>query len=48
MKEYTNPTVVTLGTVAELTETVKPDKCGGSADAALPTQLKNEFGTPHC
>jgi hypothetical protein len=48
MKEYTDPTIATLGTVAELTATVEPDKCGGSGDAYLPQQLSEEFGTPHC
>jgi hypothetical protein len=42
MKEYADPTIVTLGTVAELTATV--DKCGGSGDAFIETPpLKEEF-----
>ncbi len=32
MKDYQNPTIVTLGTVAELTQS--SNKCGGSADVA--------------
>lgn len=40
MKEYTDPTIETLGTVAELTQV---DKCGGSADSAFPTLLEDRF-----
>jgi hypothetical protein len=40
MKEYTDPTIETLGTVASLTEV---DKCGGSADSAFPTLLEERF-----
>jgi hypothetical protein len=42
MKAYEDPTIVTLGTVAELTEVVV-DKCGGSGDAAFPDILENRF-----
>jgi hypothetical protein len=34
MKAYTDPTIETLGTLAELTET--ENKCGGSGDAFHP------------
>ncbi len=44
-KAYADPTIVTLGTVAELTETLV-DKCGGSGDAAFPDILENRFA-PH-
>jgi hypothetical protein len=42
MKAYEDPTIVTLGTVAELTETLV-DKCGGSGDAAFPDILEQRF-----
>jgi hypothetical protein len=42
VKEYADPTIVTLGTVAELTATI--DKCGGSGDAFIEQPpLKEEF-----
>jgi hypothetical protein len=41
MKEYTDPTIETLGTVSELTALI--DKCGGSADSAFPTLLEERF-----
>jgi hypothetical protein len=40
MKEYTDPTIETLGSVVDLTAV---DKCGGSADAAFPTLLEERF-----
>ena len=40
MKAYENPTIVTLGTVAEFTEV---DKCHGSGDTAYPDVLENRF-----
>ena len=48
MKAYENPTIETLGTVAELTAVV--DKCGGSGDSAFPVQLEERFETrpPGC
>jgi hypothetical protein len=46
MKAYENPTVVTLGKVAELTASVgEPDKCHGSGDTAFPDILENKFST---
>lgn len=42
MESYTEPTIETLGTVAELTMTLE-DKCGGSGDAAFPQQLEERF-----
>jgi hypothetical protein len=45
MKAYENPTIETLGNVAELTQV---DKCGGSGDIYLPQILSEQFGTPHC
>jgi hypothetical protein len=49
MKEYSDPTIVTLGTVVGLTEDDKPDKCGGSGDAFAEVQdiLRNEY-EPNC
>ena len=41
MKAYADPTIETLGTVAELT--AKVDKCGGSGDSAFPDILENRF-----
>jgi hypothetical protein len=48
MKEYSDPTIVTLGTVVELTAE-NPDKCGGSGDAFAEVQdiLRNEY-EPNC
>jgi hypothetical protein len=40
MKAYDDPTIVTLGTVAELTQV---DKCGGSGDTAYPQILDERF-----
>lgn len=48
MAKYEKPTVMTLGTVRELTAQASPDKCGGSGDAAFPQQLSNDWGAPHC
>jgi hypothetical protein len=45
---YQAPTVTTLGTVEEYTQSVSPDKCGGTSDAALPLQLTPRYGTPRC
>ena len=39
MKAYADPTIETLGTVAELT--AKVDKCGGGGDSAFPDILEN-------
>ena len=44
MKAYADPTIETLGTVAELT--AKVDKCGGSGDSAFPDILENRTA-PH-
>lgn len=51
MVKYEKPTVMTLGSVRELTADTNPsdpDKCGGSGDFALPQLLSNDFGSPHC
>ena len=42
MKAYADPTIVTLGSVTELTATLV-DKCGGSGDSAFPDILENRF-----
>ena len=42
MKEYRVPTIVTLGTVAELTET-GTDKCSGSGDLYYPQEQEQRF-----
>ena len=44
---YETPTLTTLGTVEEYTQE-PPDKCGGTSDLALPTQLTPRYGTPRC
>ncbi len=41
--EYVDPTIETLGTVAELTQI---DKCGGSGDSAFPAILSEVFSHP--
>ena len=43
MKAYTDPKIVTLGTVKDLTQI---DKCGGSGDAAYPQILSTTFAHP--
>ncbi|HXR31563.1 MAG TPA: hypothetical protein VN752_10540 [Solirubrobacterales bacterium] len=43
MKAYENPTIVTLGTVVELTE----HKCNGSGDSVFP-QLTEGTNQPSC
>src|SRR3954447_24622119 len=47
-RPYIAPALTVIGTVRELTEQVKPDKCGGSGDFALPQLLSNDFGSPTC
>ena len=41
--QYEEPTVVELGTVAELTQQGGLDKCSGSADQFLPESLSPVF-----
>ena len=45
MKAYEDPTIETLGTVAELTQ---EDKCGGSGDAFFRRSWPPDFEDPHC
>jgi hypothetical protein len=43
-EKYVAPTIVTIGTVVELTQQL--DKCGGSGDQFLPQLLSPTFAHP--